>query len=164
MRDRYARAKRNLRSKDKSGTSAKALHTAKLKMEEFKYLQWLEEFIKPRQSKSNVTCSTDDVDEGDEYTGESLDPDEEEARQGILDVIGEEEDEAEKDEEMLGQSSLLNSAASQVPNTKKAAIETPRDGQKSANKKRKQVSDEDALEKEELALLRTVANAVQDTE
>ena len=131
MRDRYARAKRNLRSKDKSGTSAKALRTAKLKMEEFKYLQWLEEFIKPRQSKSNVTCSTDDVDEGDEHTGESLDPDEEEAaRQGILDVIGEEEDEAEKDEEMPDQFCLLNSAASQMPNTKKSAIETPRTEQK----------------------------------
>ena len=45
-------------------------------------------------------------------------------------MIGEEEDEAEKDEQMPGQSSLLNSTASQVPNTKRAAIETPRDGQK----------------------------------
>ena len=78
-------------------------------------------------------------------------------------MIGEEEDEAEKDEEMSGHSSLLNSAASQVPNTKKAAIETPIAGQKSAKKKRKQVSDEDAVEKEELALLRTVANALQNT-
>ena len=164
MRDSYARAKRNLRSKDKSGISAKALRTPKLKMEEFKYFQWLEEFIKPRQSKSNVICSVDDIDEGNEDAGESFDPDEKEVRQRILDVIGEEEDEAEKDEEMLGQSSLLNSAASQVPNTKKAAIETPRDGQKSAKKKRKQVSDGDAVEKEELALLRTIANAVQDTE
>ena len=162
LRDRYARAKRNLRSKDKSGTSEKALRTAKLKMEEFKYLQWLEEFIKPRQS--NGTCSADDVDEGDEDAGESFDPDEEEVRRGILDVIGEEEYEAEKDEEMPGQSSLLNGAASQVPNKKKAAIETPRAGQKSAKNKLKQVSDEDAMEKEELALLRTVANAVQDTE
>ena len=99
-------------------------------MEEFKYFQWLEEFIKPRQSKSNVICSADDVDEGNEDAGESFDPDEEEVRQGILDVIGEEEDEAEKDEEMPDQSSLLNNAASQVPNTKRAAIETPRDGQK----------------------------------
>ena len=79
-------------------------------------------------------------------------------------MIGEEEYEAEKDEEMPGQSSLLNGAASQVPNKKKAAIETPRAGQKSAKNKLKQVSDEDAMEKEELALLRTVANAVQDTE
>ena len=38
LRDRYARAKRNLRSKDKSGTFVKTLHTAKLKMKEFKYL------------------------------------------------------------------------------------------------------------------------------
>ena len=68
---------------------------------------------------------------------------------------------AEKDEEMPG---LLNSAASQVPNTKKAAIETPRTGRKSVKKKRKQVSDADAVEKEELALLQTVANAVEDTE
>ena len=45
LRDRYARTKRNLRSKDKYGTSAK------LKMEEFKYFQWLEEFIMPRQVK-----------------------------------------------------------------------------------------------------------------
>ena len=64
-------------------------------------------------------------------------------------MIGEEEDEAEKDEGMLGQSSLLNSVVSQVPNTKKAVIETPSAGQKSAKKKRKQVSDEDAMEKEE---------------
>ena len=133
-------------------------------MEMFKYLQWLDEFIKPSQSKSNVTCSADDVDEGDEDAGGSFDPDEKEVRRGILDVIGEEEDEAEKDEEMPGQSRLLNSAASQVPNTKKAAIETPRAGQKSAKKKRKQVGDKDTVEKEELALLRTVANAVQDTE
>ena len=96
MRDRYARAKRNLRSKDKSGTSAKALRTAKLKVEEFKYLQWLEEFIKPRQSKSNVTFSADDVDEGDEDAGQSFDPHVEEVRRGILDLIGEEEVEAEK--------------------------------------------------------------------
>ena len=72
LRDIYARAKRNFRSKEKYGTSAKALRTAKLKMEKFKYLQWLEEFIKPRQSKSNVACSADDVDEGDEDAGESL--------------------------------------------------------------------------------------------
>ena len=51
LRDRYARTKRNLRSKDKYGTAAKALYTAKLKMEEFKYFQWLEEFIMPRQVK-----------------------------------------------------------------------------------------------------------------
>ena len=111
-------------------------------MEGFKYLQWLEKCIKPRQNKNNVTCSANDVDEG---AGESFDPDEEEVRRGILDVIGEEEDEAEKDEEMPGQSSLLNSAASQVPNTKKVAIEIPRAGQKSAKKKRRQVSDEDAM-------------------
>ena len=67
---------------------------------------------------------------------------------------------AEKDDDMSG---LLNSAASQVPNTKKATIETPRTGRKSVTKKRKKVSDEDAVEKEELALLQTVANAVQDT-
>ena len=77
MRGRHAKTKRNLRSKDKSGTFAKALHTAKLKIEEFKYLQWLEEFIKPRQCKSNVTCSVDNVDESDEDAGESFDPDEE---------------------------------------------------------------------------------------
>ena len=65
---------------------------------------------------------------------------------------------------MPGQSSLLNSAASQVLNTKKPATETPRAGQKSAKKKSRQVSDEDAVEKEELALLRTVASAVQDAE
>ena len=35
---------------------------------------------------------------------------------------------------------------------------------KSAKKKRKQVSDEDAVDKEELPLLKTIANAVQDTE
>ena len=58
----------------------------------------------------------------------------------------------------------MNSAASQVANTKKAIIETPRTGRKSVTKKRKQVSDKDAVEKEELALLQTVANAVQDTE
>ena len=120
MRGRHARAKRNLRDKDKSGTSAKALRAAKLKMEEFKYLQWLEEFIKPRQSKSNVTCSVNNVDEGDEDAGESFDPNEEEVRRGILDVIGEEEDEREKEEEMQGQSGLLNSTASKVPDTKKA--------------------------------------------
>ena len=51
LRDRYARTKRNLRSKDKYGTAAKALYTAKLKMEEFKYFQWPEEFIIPRQVK-----------------------------------------------------------------------------------------------------------------
>ena len=84
MRDRYARAKRNLRSKDKSGTSPKVLRTAKLKMEEFKYLQWLEEFIKARQSKSNVTCSAVDVDRDDEEAGESFDPDEEEYGEEFL--------------------------------------------------------------------------------
>ena len=84
--------------------------------------QWLEEFIKPRKSKSNVTCSADDVDEGDEDAGESFDPNEEDVRQGNFDVIGEEKYEVEKDEEMPGQSSLLNRAASQVPNTKKAAL------------------------------------------
>ena len=47
LRDRYARNRRN---KSKSGTSAKALRTAKLKMEEFKYHQWLEEFLKARPS------------------------------------------------------------------------------------------------------------------
>ena len=62
-------------------------------------------------------------------------------------MIGEEENEAKKNEEMPDQSSLLNSAASWVPNTKKGAIETPRAGQRSAKKKRKQVSDEDAVGK-----------------
>ena len=79
-------------------------------------------------------------------------------------MIGEEVGEAENDEEMSGQSSLLNSVAFQVPNRKKVAIETSTAGQKSAKKKCKQVSDEDAEEKEELTLFRTVANAVQDTE
>ena len=92
-----------------------------------------------------------------------MDPDEEEVWQEILDVIREEKDEAEKDEEIPGQFSLLNSAASQVPNTKKAATETPKTGQKSAGKKCKQLSDENAVEKEELALLWTIANAVQST-
>ena len=93
LRDRYAR---NLRSKNKSGTSEKALRTAKLKMEEFKYHQWLEEFLEARPSKSNVTWSANDVDEGDEDPGESFGPHEEEIRRGILDVIGEEEDEGRK--------------------------------------------------------------------
>ena len=81
-------------------------------------------------------------DEGDKDASEYLDPDEEEVWQEILDVIREEKDEAEKDEEIPGQFSLLNSAASQVPNTKKAATETPKTGQKSAGKKCKQLSDE----------------------
>ena len=150
MRNRYARAKRNLKNKDKSGTSAKALRTAKSKWKSLN--SWLEVFIRRRQSKCNVTCSGDEVGEEDD-AGESFDAEEEEVRRGIIDELGEEEEEEEEEEEMV--KNLMNSTASETHNTNQAGLERPKFGQK---------TDEDEVEKEEIALLRTFANAVQGKE
>ena len=54
LRDRYARCKKALASTNKSGTSSKAVKNAREKLKNFAFLAWLDDFIKPRRSKSNI--------------------------------------------------------------------------------------------------------------
>ena len=54
LRDRYVRAKRDLKKKSRSGTSSSAVNKIKEKLESFKYLSWLDSYVKTRPSKSNL--------------------------------------------------------------------------------------------------------------
>ena len=49
MRDKYAGAKKSA----KEGTSAKAMKKARDKPESLAFMQWLDNYIKPRKSKNN---------------------------------------------------------------------------------------------------------------
>ena len=57
----------------KSGTSSKAVQKAQSKLDGLQFMQWLEEYIRPRKSKSNVLSQEEDVPEkfGDREDSES---------------------------------------------------------------------------------------------
>ena len=54
LRDRYACCKKALALTNKSGTSSKAVKNARVKLKNFAFLAWLDDFIKPRKSKNNI--------------------------------------------------------------------------------------------------------------
>ena len=54
VRERYARYKRELIKKERSGTSLSSVAKAKKRSEELKFLKWLDEFTKPRKSVTNI--------------------------------------------------------------------------------------------------------------
>ena len=59
MRDKYARAKKQMKKNNKSGTSSKAVAKAKSRFESLQFMQWLEEFIKLRKIKNNLEAGTE---------------------------------------------------------------------------------------------------------
>ena len=59
LRDRSTRAKKGVQECMKSGTSSKAVQKAQSKLDSLQFMQWLEEYIRPRQSKSNVLSQED---------------------------------------------------------------------------------------------------------
>ena len=63
LRDRYTRAKKGVQECMKSGTSSKAVQKARTKLDSLQFVQWLEEYIRPRKSKSNILSPEEDVPE-----------------------------------------------------------------------------------------------------
>ena len=63
LRDRYTRVKKGVQECMKSGTSSKALQKAQSKLDSLQFMQWWEEYIRPRKSKSNVLSQEEDVPE-----------------------------------------------------------------------------------------------------
>ena len=61
LRDKYARAKKAMKEKCKSGTSSKAVAKVKAKFESLRFVQWLDEFIKPRKAKSNLEAEDENT-------------------------------------------------------------------------------------------------------
>ena len=55
LRDKYVRAKKSFKESNKSGTSAKAVRKAREKLDSLAFMQWLDDFIRPRQSTHNDT-------------------------------------------------------------------------------------------------------------
>ena len=61
--DRYTRAKKGVQECMKSGTSSKAVQKTQNKLDSLQFMQWLEEYIRPRKLKSNVLSQEEDVPE-----------------------------------------------------------------------------------------------------
>ena len=55
LKKRYNKKKNIVKKADRSGTSASEKAKAKKIFEPYKYLQWLEQFIVPRPSRSNLS-------------------------------------------------------------------------------------------------------------
>ena len=114
-------------------------------MDELKYFQWIEEFMRPRKSKTNLV-----VEENEHGKDESSEEEEEEV------VVAKESDILS---EVDGEESTSCSPQTSNPGNPKIRQNN------SKGKNRRQV-DEDAnpMEKEEISLLRTVADAVKSSE
>ena len=67
LRDRYVRAKRELKKKLRSGASSASVDKLKERLRSLKFLAWFDNYAKPRSTKSNV------VDVSDEYNEETTD-------------------------------------------------------------------------------------------
>ena len=75
LRNRYTRDKKKLKSKKVSGAGKKDVDDAKSSVSElFPYLAWLDPYVKPRATKTNLTVNVesnqteeeDEVNEGDD--------------------------------------------------------------------------------------------------
>lgn len=55
MRDKYVRSKKSFKESNKSGTSAKIVKKTKEKLDDLAFMQWLDDYIRPRASKHNDT-------------------------------------------------------------------------------------------------------------
>ena len=62
LRDRYVKAKRDLKKKSRSGTSSSAVNKIKEKLESLKYLSWQDSYVKTRPSKPNLGENLSDDD------------------------------------------------------------------------------------------------------
>lgn len=59
LRNRYSRDKKRIKSQKVSGKGSQDVEKAKQQSSElFKFLRWLDTYIKPRKSKSNVSQSS----------------------------------------------------------------------------------------------------------
>ena len=65
LRDQYAYAKKAMKGTFKFRTSTKAISKAKEKLTRLQFLQWLDDYIRPRKSENNIESDNSD------YEGET---------------------------------------------------------------------------------------------
>ena len=136
-------------------------------MEELKYFQWIEEFMRPRKSKTNLV-----VEENEHGKDESSDEEEKVVAAKESDILSEVDG-----EESTSYSSNVTTSSEIKPikpdklQTKHNKPQTSNPGnpkirQNSSKGKNRRQMDEDAnpIKREEISLLRTVADAVKSSE
>lgn len=148
IRDRYVRAKRELKKKSTSGTSSAAVCKLKEKLDSLKYLAWLDIYAKPRASKSNL----DDVMSDEESIGESID-----------DLVRENFTDAMSDEEMSPPITTGGNVKEKTP--LKRSIDKKDIKQQKKPKKNKTSSSEtqESIDDEELNILRSVRQSMENS-
>ena len=142
LRDRYTRAKKALQEQNKSGTSAKAVKKAREKLNSLHYMQWLDEYAKPRKSKSNLVsesdCENDNTIENKENNSLQL-------------AMSSDENDSDDDP--------VQEKEKDKPNPPKQLVKNPKNVKKQDKRKVSEIND---TEKEEMDLLRSVVAAAQE--
>ena len=156
LRDRYARARKNLQEKNKSGTSTKAVQKAREKMRNLQFMAWLDEFIKPRKSKTNIKEAkvkpgrTEDIEDGSSSENEDTDP-----HVADGDKSHSEEDNGSSSSDEGGEKIDEGGEKVPIPNDKSSASSNTT-GKRIRKKRNAKMSE---VEKEEMDILKSISQA-----
>lgn len=142
LRDKYARAKKLAREGNKSGSSARATKKAREKLENLAFMQWLDNYIKPRKSKNNDEILSE-VSEDEDDIDDSVSP----IHSAVQDAQSDESD-----------------SELQTPSSSRLAVSKKNKMISSQSKKRERserATKPSKIEQEEMAVLRSVVAAAE---
>ena len=144
-----------MQEKNRSGTSTKAIKSASDKMKNLQFMAWIDEFIKPRKSKTNIDdASTKHSNEGTQIDDGS-DKSEEEEEQ-----MDDSESKLNHDTPDYDEDSLFGDEKQEEKGKEIKADEAVPTKSNQRAKKRKMKRSE--IEKEQIEVLRSIANAAQN--
>ena len=155
LRDHYARCRKALQEKNRSGTSTKAIKSASDKMKNLLFMAWINEFIKPRKLKTNIDdASTKHSNEGTQIDNGSDKSEEEEEE------MDDRESKLNHDTPDYDEDSLFGDEKQEKKGKEIKVDEAVPTKSNQRAKKRKMKRSE--IEKEEIEVLRSIANAAQN--
>lgn len=144
-----------MQEKNRSGTSTKAIKSASDKMKNLQFMAWIDEFIKPRKSKTNIDdASTKHSNEGTQIDDGSDKSEEEEEE------MDDSESKLNHDTPDYDEDSLFGDEKQEEKGKEIKVDEAVPTKSNQRAKKRKMKRSE--IEKEEIEVLRSIANAAQN--
>ena len=145
-----------MQEKNRSGTSTKAIKSASDKMKNLQFMAWIDEFIKPRKSKTNIDdASTKHSNEGSQVDDGSDKIEEEEEEE-----MDDSESKLNHDTPDYEEDSLFGDEKQEEKGKEIKVDEAVPTKSNRRAKKRKMKRSE--IEKEEIEVLRSIANAAQN--
>ena len=63
LKKKYSRKRVNLRKSSRSGAGTRDIEKAKKELEEYSFLRWLDSFVRPRKTKSNIPAASMEINE-----------------------------------------------------------------------------------------------------